>query len=320
MLTVTPAQTQTGHTLYLPLITRGVSVGAWAYGPEAAAMLPRGAVMAMTANWSDVEPQRGVYLWDELDQVYNASLGQVFISVHGVPEWARPLGCSVECCPVDGQYWSDYAHFLAQLVNRYPRATYLQIGNEPDVEEYEAVPHLFGCWGKTEEAGRAYARLVKDVAPNVRAMRPNIQIVCGALMYRGAESDFAAGMAQEGIAPFCDAISYHVYPEVSAPYYELALDRADYLSSIFPGMPLVLSETSLLDDAQGDQKLEYLQFIIGAAQDWGIDLILWYTAAFNNWRYSDLYPGPAWDYFVTITDPSPPGFRAAGGELMEAYP
>ena len=103
MLTVTPAQTQTGHTLYLPLVMRGVSVGAWAYGPEAAAMLPPGAVMAMTANWSDVEPQHGVYLWDELDQIYNASLGQVFISVHGVPAWARPLGCSVECCPVDGQ-------------------------------------------------------------------------------------------------------------------------------------------------------------------------------------------------------------------------
>ena len=293
------------HDVYLPFVyVPRVDLGAWAYSGSVAAMLPEEAFTAIVVHWSDIESIEGVYNWSTIDSIVASVPGPMYMSVRMTPEWARSSECTVECCPPDTDNYEDYVDFVLAVISRYD-PEYIEVWNEPDVWWWEANPGFYGCWGKTAQCGQDYIGLVDDVYPAVKAVSDTM-VVCGALMYRGAESEFAQGMAAANASLYCDAISFHSYPTFDQHNFEITAQRAEYLYSLFPNRPLIVSETSLLDDVVGNTQAEYLSWLLNTSRGASIKMVLWYTACGNGWRYGDLCNRPAWDVFA--------------GYFSEAYP
>jgi polysaccharide biosynthesis protein PslG len=118
--------------------------------------------------WSDVEPDRGQFVWDKYEAIIDA-LRQCGLCVLGVlqynPTW-RPG--SWNQAPVD----ADYVRYAREAVRRFrSRVRYWEIWNEPDHPNY---------W-QPQDGLTAYASLLTKAAAAVREEDPTAQILLGGL-------------------------------------------------------------------------------------------------------------------------------------------
>ncbi len=158
-------------------------------------------------SWACREPERGRYVWDDLDRRVDLALRRkmrVLFNVGEVPEWNSPTNdARLTVCgdkrfkmhpPVDGSAW---ARFVSALVARYRgRVEDFEIGNEP------GFTSAFWMSGSPED----FAEYLKTAYKAAHEANPKCRI------YPGAPLDTAfheAVLKANGGRPFYDVLSCH---------------------------------------------------------------------------------------------------------------
>jgi hypothetical protein len=176
--------------------------------------------------WAYVEPEQGVYRWEHTDLVIAHARRQglrVIARIGYVPAWARPEGTShTYLAP---ERYEALADFCAVFVERYRDAVdHLIVWNEPN---------LALEWGYRAPDPAEYVAMLRAVSTRVRAVRPTVQILGGALgPTLGASNvaggvpdavndlDYLQGMYDAGAAPYFDVLAVHAYGWRFAPEAE----------------------------------------------------------------------------------------------------
>ena len=194
-------------------------------------MVAAGARWAHThIHWREVEYQRGRYDWSRLDiQLGNlAAHGfQIIVTVNGNPEWAAATVCG----PIDAEDVPAFAAFLAAAVARYSVPPYnvrhWALYNEADNGDPVNFPWLGGCWGMRHRnhaagaGGAAYAAMLRQVYPAMKAANPQVQVWIGGLAHDWFtdnsqnpgifDRDFLDQILAAGGGPYFDAINFHYF-------------------------------------------------------------------------------------------------------------
>ncbi len=130
------------------------------------------------ADWRLLEPAPGRYEWAEMDDILAdvAAVGlEIVVVLDGSPPWAR---ATQDRTPTDNPFAppadnTDFARFAGAFARRYQRQVrFYQIWDEPNI-----APH----WGNRLIEPVAYARLLAEATPAIRAADPDAQILLAAL-------------------------------------------------------------------------------------------------------------------------------------------
>ncbi len=186
--------------------------------------------VTLFVNWSSVEQVQGQYDWSNWDSVLGkaATEGyQVVLTINGNPSWAADTNCG----PIRQEHLADYAAFLSAAVRRYSappfNIKYWSLYNEPDNTDSVNFSWLGGCWGNAGNpnaapgaGGAAYANMLKQVYPAMKAANPDVYVVLGGLAYDyfidldGGIFDpaFLDDLLAAGGGDYFDVINFHYYP------------------------------------------------------------------------------------------------------------
>ncbi len=197
----------------------------------AAQMVAAGARWAhIHIHWREVEYERGRYDWSRLDtQLGNlAAYGfQIIVTVNENPDWAA----ATRCGPIDAEDVPAFAAFLAAAVSRYSVPPYnvrhWALYNEADNSDAVNYPWLGGCWGMRHQnhavgaGGAAYAAMLRQVYPAMKAANPQVQVWIGGLAHDWFtddsrdpgifDRDFLDQILAAGGGPYFDAINFHYF-------------------------------------------------------------------------------------------------------------
>ncbi len=132
-------------------------------------------------SWYQIEPQRGVYLWEKLDKavdaLYNAGFNVILHPVHA-PTWSwatDKLGY-----PKDP---AEFGRFMSVLAQRYKgKVAAYQVWNEPNFA-HETGPHA---------SVSHYAAILKAGYTAIKAVDPKAVVISGALTGTGLNDPFVA--------------------------------------------------------------------------------------------------------------------------------
>ena len=162
-------------------------------------------------SWDDIEPQPGVYQWDNTDSVIHsiraAGLEPVIV-LDGSPAWARAPedneGAGNPLAPP--ARLEEFASFAGAFAERYADdVDFYEIWNEPNV-----APHWGARWINPVE----YAQMLRLASTAIRNVDPNAVILLGALAPtadRGHlgidEVHFLQRVYAAGAKPYFDAVA-----------------------------------------------------------------------------------------------------------------
>jgi hypothetical protein len=271
-----------------------------------------GSVAQIPVYWERVEQSRGVYIWpSNIDHNVVALTGHdLIMGARMAPAWAR-IDTAKNCSAVRRDCFPDYANFLAAVAKRYHLFA-IEIWNEPNVDPGEVgddVSSYYGCIGRGYESGKYYGEMLKAVYMGIKRANPQTQVLAGAL-FMGWDTAFIQGMVEAGQF---DCISYHAYPVDLVDTFDLAYRKAYLIHGIAPGVPLWLTETSLLSDSGGadfeERQAKYLAYILDDVKNRESQImgINWYTLYGGGWRNSDLAAKgrkkPAWWRYKDYLEP-----------------
>jgi hypothetical protein len=174
-------------------------------------------------DWSAIEPAKGSYFWSSTDS-FMASAARADMEVLPVvlysPSWASSCpsySAPRQCPPANNE---DYGGFLVTLIGRYGASgsfwtsnptvpkrpiTAWQIWNEPNFPSF---------WGTPDAA--AYARMLKAVAPLIRAADPHAEIVTAGMpdsLVRTAWRlvPYVNALYANGVKGSFDTLALHIY-------------------------------------------------------------------------------------------------------------
>jgi hypothetical protein len=177
--------------------------------------------------WSAIERSRGSYDWKPFDAVYQDMLARGIRPLwvlFEAPCWAqdKPPGCNpTRRYRPTRPHFDDFAHFAALAAKRYPEALGIEVWNEQNTR-------LF--WGGKPKP-KAYASMLKQVAPAIHAANPDIPVISGGLAssYKSGKRGlstvkFLKKMYKKRAAAVVDAIGIHAYAK--KPY------RQDFLGAL----------------------------------------------------------------------------------------
>lgn len=163
------------------------------------------------ADWRVLEPSPGVYAWAEMDAIVADTLAadlEMVVVLDGSPAWAR---AAQDLPPTDNPFappanYGDFARFAAAFAQRYQnQIRFYQIWDEPNI-----APH----WGNRLIEPVAYARLLAETAPAIRAADADAVLLLAALAPtadRGHtaidEAYYLKRLYAAGAAPYFDAVA-----------------------------------------------------------------------------------------------------------------
>jgi hypothetical protein len=159
------------------------------------------------AQWTEINPQRGVYDWSGLDARVAAAAARgadVIYTLGGrTPRWASsqpdtptPYGLGQCAEPSSEALWQDW---VRAVVTRYKgRIRYWEIWNEPDLPDFYC-----GRAGRLVDLSRLAKEVINAVDPAARVVSPAMSGFEGV----GALDAFLAA----GGGAFVDIIGYHFY-------------------------------------------------------------------------------------------------------------
>ena len=158
----------------------------------------------LSANWAEVERERGVYNAWSLEQIdtavrRNLTAGRrIVLMVGEAPQWAS--GSTYQDTPP--QDVADYARFVGFLAERYAGlgiAGY-EIWNEPNISRF---------WGNRTPDAAAYVSLLQAASAAVRGADPETKVVFGGLSTNDVPYVRAAYAA--GAKGLFDVMALHPY-------------------------------------------------------------------------------------------------------------
>lgn len=290
--------------------------------------------LAINLIWSQVERNKGTYRWANYDNTFRraAEMGyRVIVTVTGNPAWAAPTKCG----PVTDV--PALVEFMRRAVGRYSVAPYnviyYSMYNEPD--NADTTYDLGGCWGhanandpRPAAEPLAYAAMLKQVYPAVKAVNPNAKIVFGGLAY-----DLFISMDVDGrfdpyffddviksdrgnAGPYFDILNFHYYyafafrwfSDDNNPHNDGVIGKANYLRQEYsnltggaPAKPIILTEVGSPSDGPPEDEQDYsperqARNVIkemARATAAGLPIIIWYQAVdlpADRWKYGLMHP------------------------------
>lgn len=307
--------------------------------------------------WRDIAPTRpqepedptdAAYRWERLDAALRALDRRgvrALLATYHSPAWATGGVDDVRLAPDPDQY----AAFMAALGRRYsgrflaglqpapgpplPEVSHFEIWNEPNLDFFFRPQ-----WRKVGDEWRPaspalYARLVKAAYPRLRRVRPDAEVIIGALGPTTSTKPPAPGDAPGftgvvGIEPFiaamaradvpATAVSQHIYPG-AAPGESGALPSIQGLPRILelwdrlrPDLPLYITETGhttapnpnrafFVDE---ETQARYLPQLVEGLAGPRVAMIVWYHLQdHRDWASGLLAEDgrrkPSWDAFVS---------------------
>jgi hypothetical protein len=153
----------------------------------------------MFATWPDLEPAPGVFATNWLnyyEQTFRSLPRgtKVLVDVVGTPSWET--GSSNEHTPPANP--NDYAAFVGSLAQRWAgKVSAFEIWNEEDSP----------TWWTGAPNPAAYAQLLKDAYPAIKAADPSATVVLGGLT--GNDYEFLEGVYGAGGKGYFDAVGVH---------------------------------------------------------------------------------------------------------------
>lgn len=176
----------------------------------------------ITVNWREAQPAPGTLRLSTYDAVYNASIAKGIKPVFSIlfsPSWTWSSGvsCSGDCrYPPAPEHYADWRAFVTTLVKRYPLLAGIQVWNEPNFASF---------WHGGVDPVR-YTALVKEAYKAVKAVKPTMPVLAGALTNYGSndkstympQADFLKAMYAAGLKGNADGLSIHPYPDDIDPW------------------------------------------------------------------------------------------------------
>lgn len=213
-------------------------------------------------DWNSVEYARGLYRWDEIDQLVAEAQQhglKLLFSVARAPGFSRPDPVEEDGPPSDFTIFHDFMHALS---SRYQgRVAAYELWNEPNLRRE---------WRGFDLSAEKFVELVKAGAAGAREGDPGAIIISGAPAVTGIDDKinaiddriFLRDMIAAGVGDVVDAIGVHPYGAANPPD-ERAAD-ATHLRSSYNNHPSFFFLDTLED---------YHQILRGA----NIDKPLWVT-------------------------------------------
>ena len=186
--------------------------------------------------WAEIEPVPGQFDWERWDAVVEAVHGnglQMIAVLDTTPEWARPADTPLHTPPTE---LADFGAFARAVAARYgDRVPAYQIWDEPNLSAH---------WGNRFVEPRAYARLLREGAINVREAQNEAIVLTAALaptVEAGPlnlnEPEFLAQLYAANAGPWFDVVAAQPYgfehgPGHPATRHDLVFARAQMLRQV----------------------------------------------------------------------------------------
>jgi hypothetical protein len=267
------------YEMYLPLVSKytvnssGI-FGVQLYSPPTSAsaalpLVPRAHVswIRQPIGWSSIEPSNTTpnhYQFDWLDTqigAFRASGLNLILTIDGNPSWAATFTNG----PIDKVDIREFVEFMAAMVERYdgdgsqdapgsPVVNYWELYNEPDNGSIVGAEKGASYWG---DFGAAYARMLCEVYPAMKAASSNARIVFGGIAYDWFREDqgpfvreFLDDVLAAGGGRCFDVMNFHYYPPFEAtwaPYGQGVVGKVNYLRGKLESygvrdLPMIASE------------------------------------------------------------------------------
>ena len=168
--------------------------------------------------WSEIEPEKGQFVWDPWDRVVTACErhGIDLVAVlYTSPPWARsPANSDEPFAPPESL--ADFGEFAVGLASRYGSSLdYYQIWDSPNIQ-----PN----WGDALIDPTGYMRLLREGSVQIRAVDPTAVVVLAGLApttesgpVNMSEPLFLDELYGAGAAPFFDVVAAKPYGFWSGP-------------------------------------------------------------------------------------------------------
>jgi hypothetical protein len=196
----------------------------------------------LSAQWPEIEKQKGVYDFSLTDIAFKTALNNgitPFVCVgRGHPEYTGyadyddPQLAAVYGRHIVPPIYSDaqmeaFLKYIKAVVERYKdKIDYWEIWNEPNHQSY---------WGAVPD-GKEYGKLLKRTAELVRSIDPDCKIIGGAMA--GIDPEFTDDFLSQGTAHLIDIVSFHNYGAVPEERIYKAVELWEVIGKHNPGLIL----------------------------------------------------------------------------------
>jgi len=256
--------------------------------------------------WGSVEPRPGSFDWSQIDASYQMMLSngiRPLLDVVSAPGWATRPGCNdIFRCQQAPEHDGDFANFVRALVARYPQAVGVEIGNEPNMNDWSIHP----------DPAR-YAQLLKAGYAAVKQANPAMPVITGAVCCTNAHTggsipanQFLSQLYANGIKGHYDYLGFHLYP--GGP-----------VSRVAPDLRLEMDRMRAVRNAHGDSSLFWITetgFPSEGVSAYGGGVLNEDNQAQKeaiDYRVVNAMPDVVALYFYRLTDPSSGGLGRAMG-------
>lgn len=183
------------------------------------------------------------------------------------------------------QYWGQ---LMSRIATRYRgQIRYYQIWNEPDFPKGElgASRDPARPW---QGSAAEYVRLFNVAAIAVHHVDPAARVVTGGLGYPG----YLQALIELGMAPFMDAVDFHVYGEPGSDgalraFLSLESKLRQVLRHHHLQKPLLCSETGY-SASDPVAQADYIPKLFGSALALGLEGVVYYSNTNPSWRQMGL--------------------------------
>lgn len=198
-----------------PSLTYGVHAFLWWDGGDVGTHLDLVRLMSFshvkqTFAWRDIEPERGVWHWEQADRILEEIERrdlQLVVRLGQAPSWARMPGAEIarDAPPADLSHFRDYCAAVAQ---RYQgRISAYQIWNEPNLSRE---------WGDQPPDPARYVDLLAACSSAIRQADPAAILISAGLAPTGNNDDGALPddlyfdqMYRNGFQRYIDVVGVH---------------------------------------------------------------------------------------------------------------
>lgn len=213
-----------------------------AYWPE----LGAGAVRLWDNGvaWRQLEPSRGRYEWEKLDQLVTAAMRRgldILMCLGQAPPWATggisksTYGENYNAIPPSNP--EDWVRYVGRVAERYRgRISAYEVWNEPNLPGFYAGDIAY------------LVQLVRTARTEIKRIDPSARIVSPSVTTTGGDRDgprYLKKMVHEGLMKYVDVVGVHLYVDPKEPV-EVLSRMMEYRAALTarPALPIWNTEVT----------------------------------------------------------------------------
>ena len=214
-----------------------------------------------TVNWSDIEPEKGVFKWEKLDEIMKAARENgypdenIVFNVIGTPRWAstHPEAdwkniCFYEYAAFRPKEMADWENFLRQICRRYPGVKRFEVWNEM------SLPYASCFWA--DSVGN-FALMLKTAYRTIKEEKPDGTVILGGISSTNTYMSFYEQLLKTCGRKYYDVFSLRTddFKKALADYH--AIDKRLNM----PETPVINTEWSCIPLHPSDEKFASEQLL-----------------------------------------------------------